>query len=687
MSGRLQLRDDDGDDGRCQECGNALAVGPCAACEAMICSDCGVLSRDPSGQRVICLSCARLIADVDSRPRRRRPPLLPLIAGALLIGFALALLHALLGCGSERPAPAAPPPPPPPADAAPADAAPPDAGPPPPVRMTRTVEPPGGPGGLAGTPVVTARVYVFADTQLHYLFGKRTFAQSPFADRFSFEVAVRPAALDDGSDLLLDLFVTEHQRFFPDHTLVFLGDASDLSCTQELDRFLSLLESDGIDSLLSVASNHDGFYVGNFTSTRDHDGELVVTDMPNDWTRACSEPDRFDDHRLTKGRAVARLAAALPPGPPWATSTAHLNAEGPQDYPNSYLYYVRPLGGGDPGAPPAWGVFLDTVDYRDFDLPASTGAGRNGAVSRQQLRFLDRAMFEAKAASTRPASFLLFGHHPIDELEPHSRRRLIEFLDVRPEIAGYISAHTHISMERSIALPGGRTVPEIVVGSTTDTPQAARLLSLELGADGARGVASWRLVLAPDLCADVPPMAATTVGYTGYRILRDGTPDVSVSAFEKLRVFFGATLAAKRIVQALGALVVENELVRAWAHLYLGSPLDLKAPTLAELRAIENRRFAAGDNYAAITPWLQGRAHPEQISAYDAWQDPVTARVVRVATLGLHRFGAHHSTFERLRAARTETAAARHYFLCHAVHAADAEARRPRRSGNVLYIR
>lgn len=97
MSGQVREHDWDGDDGRCAECRSRVAVGPCASCEAMICGDCGVFSSDPSGKRVICLSCARLIADVNARPARRSRPLsLKLIAVVLVIAFlavALTLLR------------------------------------------------------------------------------------------------------------------------------------------------------------------------------------------------------------------------------------------------------------------------------------------------------------------------------------------------------------------------------------------------------------------------------------------------------------------------------------------------------------------------------------------------------------------------------------------------------------------
>jgi hypothetical protein len=89
-------REDDGDDAYCQECRRAIAVGPCAACEAMICADCGVMSRDPGGQRVICTSCAGIVAHVADRRLARRPRSVVGIAVALLAVIAVGIAAALL---------------------------------------------------------------------------------------------------------------------------------------------------------------------------------------------------------------------------------------------------------------------------------------------------------------------------------------------------------------------------------------------------------------------------------------------------------------------------------------------------------------------------------------------------------------------------------------------------------------
>lgn len=88
-------------DGRlCAECEVREPVGPCAACEAMICGECGVMSKDPVGTKVICTSCARLVAHVGERRRDRRPQrrtgLGKAIAIGLLVAFAVTAISLLV---------------------------------------------------------------------------------------------------------------------------------------------------------------------------------------------------------------------------------------------------------------------------------------------------------------------------------------------------------------------------------------------------------------------------------------------------------------------------------------------------------------------------------------------------------------------------------------------------------------
>src|SRR5262249_37910346 len=152
-------------------------------------------------------------------------------------------------------------------------------------------------------------------------------------------------------------------------TLVYMGDGADLSCAQEYDRFWAIVAAAGAEPLLMMTSNHDGFFAGNYTQRADADGKLEYTDMPDDWRRACAEPGSMDDHTAPKAGGVVKIAAALPGAPAWATDMAAVDPRAPSGYRGAYLSYTRPIGDD------TWGLFFDTVDYRDFDLPRSLGAG------------------------------------------------------------------------------------------------------------------------------------------------------------------------------------------------------------------------------------------------------------------------------------------------------------------------
>ena len=92
-----QLRQhESSDEGLCEECRVRPSVGPCAACYGMVCGDCCSLVTDPSGKRVICISCTRMVADVKRKPLRRRSQGSMATAWVVLAVLAIGVLVALL---------------------------------------------------------------------------------------------------------------------------------------------------------------------------------------------------------------------------------------------------------------------------------------------------------------------------------------------------------------------------------------------------------------------------------------------------------------------------------------------------------------------------------------------------------------------------------------------------------------
>ena len=132
--------------------------------------------------------------------------------------------------------------------------------------------------------------------------------------------------------------------------------------------------------------------------------------------------------------------------------------------------------------------------------------------------------------------------------------------------------------------------------------------------------------------------------------------------------------------------MVENELVRAWAKLYLDAPFEVSFDR-TRLEEVVATRFAAGDDFAALEPWLRGTAKPAHVSQYSRWYDPVVATYLTVAEQGVYRFGPHQTLFRELREKRHESAEAERYFLCHTIYAAEAEERSRRKVGDVLFVR
>ncbi|MBL4633440.1 MAG: hypothetical protein JKY56_06195 [Kofleriaceae bacterium] len=92
--GQLQQHEQDGES-QCVECQKRLAVGPCAACHGMVCGDCCTLVTDPSGKRVICLSCTRMVAGVSRKPLTRNTGTRSMTAWVLLAIFAIGILAVL----------------------------------------------------------------------------------------------------------------------------------------------------------------------------------------------------------------------------------------------------------------------------------------------------------------------------------------------------------------------------------------------------------------------------------------------------------------------------------------------------------------------------------------------------------------------------------------------------------------
>jgi len=363
-------------------------------------------------------------------------------------------------------------------------------------------------GGPAGPPELS--LFIVADTQLHELGGKRFPGQTELADAFV-PVAVRPVELDLLSAATLwhlgNVYRTlaqAEERMGRSLGWAHLGDVADLSCASEIQRIQPLFHSFGRPPVGLAAGNHDNRFTGNFF-------------WNPYWNAAC--PDGVLEKPLTN-QILSGIVRSNPAVINRVTDPrlARLTGRG------GAVISISPLGRVTHHGKPRGliGVFIDTADGDAFDFGV---AGLFGSFSDSQAVALRIAIAELigreKGLYLDPL-FIVFGHHPLDEMASPSRGRLMTFLDeldrtgtgaatareASPRLLAVLTAHTHRADGRVSCLGGRRLLREVVVGSTIDPPQEAALLAIGPDLDGA---AALRLTTLPAVaragktCGTVPP--------------------------------------------------------------------------------------------------------------------------------------------------------------------------------------
>jgi len=377
------------------------------------------------------------------------------------------------------------------------------------------------PGGPTAAEV---SIFIASDTQLHELDGDRFPGQAELADALV-PVALRPVELDALAAATLWRFGSVFGRLAADRTpaeqpllWAHLGDFADLSCQGEMRR-MSALFAHFADAgrLAGVApGNHDKSFTGNFFWSPFWDG-------------ACNQQrmEKVDSDRLIEkmvspgGRSLLVEGARMQPVESGLGLLSKLTGRG------TALVTVSPLGLVTHGANrrALIGVFLDTADEIDFDLGV---AGIFGTFSQKQadtaVRLVHELIVAKKVAGAEhdpygDPLYVLFAHHPFDELAPDAHGRyaaLISRLDSAPDpaqaplprgerdaeearelparVLALVAAHTHHAQAAQHCVRHRRFVREVVVGSTIDPPQEAALLTV--GPDGG-GVPSLRLRTIP----------------------------------------------------------------------------------------------------------------------------------------------------------------------------------------------
>ena len=319
------------------------------------------------------------------------------------------------------------------------------------------------------------RVFLVADTQLHNLAGQRFPGQMEVANALV-PVARRPVELDILAEGTLRHFAGQFRSLkarWPETTWAYLGDFTDLACTSELRRITDVLNGFGPGALAGIApGNHDNAFTGNF-------------EWSPYWENACRVDDRPIDAHLGKALSDELLLAAF--GRPLARDGGIVEVARCRGGRSKALAGYHRLGALGDGAARVeiYGVFLDTSDKLDSDHGV---AGSIGTLSVAQADALLADPGLAKVRARPDVRFVVFTHHPIDELGENAEgqlERIVAALNgAGHRVVGFVSGHTHRAAMRHDVCLGGHSYDDAIIGSTTDAPQEAALLEIRMGAPG-----------------------------------------------------------------------------------------------------------------------------------------------------------------------------------------------------------
>lgn len=403
-------------------------------------------------------------------------------------------------------------------------------------------------GGSVEVPV-SRKVLLLGDTQFHELYGAPVFLGGRLSNAFA-KVAIRPAPQRlFGSELLARVLRWNNQtNRWP---IIHMGDAIDVSCRTEWDRFARLMQTSNVEWAM-VPGNHDGNFEGIIYPEQEHAGRDWAGDRKiNDsnygnlsWDLRCNAEDdqrtligenlnqdqrnklRHKNLRKQQFIDAYRKAVGLQNNGCGNLKDANDEAAGtrsghtkhircavwkqtPTTPWKSFLLQVVDISGGPPDCNPnwcakTWGVLLDTSQFLEHPkLSLFRNAGTRGEFLEDQVEAAEQLIAAIKTDSSE-SRFVLIGHHPIRELKPAKTllKRLKRLIDAGAEPL-YVSAHTHKGYWENHNVEG-IDILELNVGSLLDAPVHFRDFQL-LRASGQNVVSSKAY-----LFSTKPPKGNTT---------------------------------------------------------------------------------------------------------------------------------------------------------------------------------
>lgn len=374
--------------------------------------------------------------------------------------------------------------------------------------------------GLGSATLV--RIVQVSDAQLReerarlLSFGREV-AELPGASLFTpAEQSTRPSLLAANSPFVwLGMVLTVnalHQRAPVDVTL-HTGDAVDVNLRSELWRFLEV--GDRLETpMLMVAGNHDvhGWGVWRrrqaaFGTSLDEDVEF---ERQEDAATFVANRDQLIMAPLEHQRELREVTSELGAHPPTLAAFGSRDLGYDLAPTPDALHYTVVL------VPPVRGV-RPGVQLIVLETNRDDGGG-DAELDDAQLDWL-RAVLDAP--STRENVVIVTGHHPIVRDDPGTLLGLIENSDLdrlrevllsHPNVAAYLTGHTHVpEVDELLAADGSLALVQINPGALLLFPQTAALIELSLdGADLVIDARRFGTMIAPgsDLAARLAESAA-----------------------------------------------------------------------------------------------------------------------------------------------------------------------------------
>ncbi len=338
---------------------------------------------------------------------------------------------------------------------------------------------------FTGGQAISQTLLLLGDNQTNNVAGGAHFLSTGIADSLV-SVAIRPIQLDFYGQSLLTWSLQQQDRGMP---IVHMGDATNTSCTGELERFFETMKA-AQGPWVMVPGNHDGTYSGNGDVPESKNPENLMLGRA-DWRSACEHAGAPLDRaefltRYLRVLALGRpdLRGALPGGElgegEWAAAPAalgllrrvHWNIRRDEPW-RSFVVQEIDFSISPRAARGARGFLLDTSQYARrptiVPTPLTVNTGLSGEIQEEQAQIVSR--WSRRPSGGQGKYDVLFGHHPYEALTGASRA-ILDRLRAQVSPLTYVSAHTHLGRYyvHPDATAEGETWVELNVGSIVDTP-------------------------------------------------------------------------------------------------------------------------------------------------------------------------------------------------------------------------